>query len=76
MKMQPIGSSNIDSVGYDEFDQKLTIRFKSGRTYTYQGVSKETFDAFMDAEAKSSFFAQIIKLNYNYSIEGEKDLWD
>ncbi len=70
-EMIPVESSNIEAIRYDAIEQKLFVRFKTGRLYSYQGVSKDIFDEFMAAESKGRYFVQHIKLNYNYMIEGE-----
>ena len=43
-----VTSSNIDSVGYDE--DTLFIRFKSGESYSYDGVPFYHFDGMTKAE--------------------------
>lgn len=68
-EMQPVDSSNIDSVGYDAENKRLTIRFRTGKTYHYNGVDSGTFDEFMKAESKGKFLYQNIKGKYEFEKE-------
>lgn len=38
LKMEPVKSSNVDSVGYDPDFKVMAVRFKSGGTYHYHDV--------------------------------------
>ena len=69
VEMQPVDSSNIDSVGYDPETQRLTVRFRTGKTYHYNGVDSRTFDELMKAESKGKFLYQNIKGNYEVEKE-------
>lgn len=53
--MQSVGSSSIRRAGWDEPDV-LYVEFASGGTYRYQGVQRETFDAFVAARSPGQFF--------------------
>lgn len=70
-EMQPVGSSNIEAIGYDDWEHRLTVKFKSGLVYSYQAVEKDTYDELMNAESKGRYFAQNIRDYYNFSKEGE-----
>ena len=63
-EMVPVDSSSIDLVGYDEETQELYIQFSSGSTYVYDAVSAYTFDEFLNAPSKGSYFNREIKPNY------------
>lgn len=69
-EMQSVESSNIDSVGYDADNKRLTIRFLTGKTYHYNGVDPGTLDEFMKAESKGKFFHANIKGKYEFEKEG------
>ncbi len=54
--MHPVQSSNITHVGYDPAAKRLTVAFKSGGIYDYDGVSPETHQLFMAADSKGKHF--------------------
>ena len=57
----PVKSSNIDAIAYDEKEQRLTVRFKSGSSYHYADVTPDEHQKFLGAESKASHFARHIK---------------
>ena len=59
--MQPVTSSQIESVGYDEAAQKMAIRFKGGAVYHYANVEPKTFADLRDAKSIGSHFFKHIK---------------
>lgn len=63
--MQPVQSSNIDSVGFQEGPPAvLQIKFKGGGVYQYRGpdkVVKGHYEALMAAESKGSHFTAHIR---------------
>lgn len=61
--MQPVESGQIRAIGYDAATTTLAVTFTrgAGAIYHYPGVSRETYDAFMAAESKGTFFGQHIK---------------
>lgn len=62
ISMQPVDSSQIATVGYDESTKTLAVAFKRGNAiYHYPGVDRGTYDAFMSAPSKGTFFGQNIK---------------
>jgi len=62
MNMEPVVSSNVAAIGFE--NGTLTVEFKSGSTYEYTGVSKETFQAFKEAPSAGRFFIANIKNQY------------
>lgn len=67
MKMTPVKSSQIESVGHDETTSTLYIQFKSGGKYSYAGVSAETFQNFLHAESLGKYFGSEIKGRYPFT---------
>lgn len=59
--MPTVKSSNIDEVDYDVGKGRLTIKFKGGRSYHYNGVKQGTYDDFLKAESAGKFFYSKIK---------------
>jgi len=66
MKQQPVSSSNISSVGYDEQTETLEITFKTGGTYQYSGVPIDTYKELLGASSVGQYFYQNIKGQYSF----------
>jgi hypothetical protein len=62
--MQPVKSSTISHVGHDPDLNRLTIKFNSGGTYTYDGVSAEEHKALLEAPSIGKHFAANIRQKY------------
>ena len=62
MQMLKVDSSVIAEVGYDE--PYLRIKFKSGQTYDYVGVSQEQFKDLIKAPSKGRYFREHILDKY------------
>jgi hypothetical protein len=56
--MQPVKSSNIVSVGYDEPNKNLHIQFKSGGHYSYSDVPPEAHQALVNADSIGGHFSK------------------
>lgn len=63
-EMTPLDSSNIAAAGYDEESRTLRVEFRSGGTYDYPGVPKETYDGLIAAPSPGSYFHRAIKSFY------------
>lgn len=71
MKRQPVESSNIKSVGYDEQGKVLQIEFTSGAVYQYSDVPVHTYVELMNWPSKGMYFARHIRDRYKHEkIEG------
>jgi hypothetical protein len=66
MKRVPVKSSSLLEIGYDPTEQKLEVKFQSGRVYQYFGVPRASYEAFMAAESKGRFFNDLIKDLYGH----------
>lgn len=62
--MQPVKSSNIEAVGYDESTKTLTIRFKSGSTHSYADVDKLTYERLLSAQSVGKYFHANIRSKF------------
>lgn len=71
--MKPVKSSNIEAIGYDAAKKVLSVQFKVGGVYHYQGVGQAVYDSFEKAESIGKFHVQHIKNAYKF-IKEEKDL--
>lgn len=63
IQLTPVTSNQVAAIGYDEATQTLAVTFTRGlgAIYHYPNVTKETYDAFMQAESIGKFFGQHIK---------------
>ncbi len=66
VKMISVESSNVESVGYDEEEQVLYVRFLTGAVYIYKGVSLYEFEGLLNAPSVGSYLHRNIKNNYPY----------
>jgi hypothetical protein len=65
--MIPVESSSIELVGYDQEERELYVRFHNrGRTYAYEGVSRDQFDALLAAPSKGRYLNWEIKPYHRY----------
>lgn len=70
MNREPVASSNIASIGYDEPTQTLEVEFTSGAIYQYYNVTQAIVDQLMQSGSKGQFLAYQIKSVYPYSRVG------
>ena len=57
-------SSMLDSCSYNEDEKELTVTFKNGKDYIYEGVSKEEYEGFVSAKSAGQYFGSQIKGRY------------
>ena len=67
MQREPVTSSNVVSIGYDEASETLEVEFFKSGIYQYQNVPKTIFDEFMATESKGQFLHVYIKPIYPYT---------
>lgn len=65
MRMIPLSSSALVSVGYDETTRVLQVQFSSGRTYIHHDVPEEVFKDLLDAPSAGSYYASNVKGQYD-----------
>jgi hypothetical protein len=56
-----VDSSNVDQIGYDEYEGEAHVVFKSGRRYIYSEVTQEVWERFRDAHSKGRFVNEEFK---------------
>ena len=61
MKMTPVKSSNIDSIGYDDLTKRLDVKFKGGKTFCYADVTRDEHEQLMAAKSIGAHFGVFIK---------------
>lgn len=62
MKLNPINSSNIKAIGWE--NNTLHIQFRNGSVYEYKDVPKEEYDAMLKSDFVGSYYHKNIKGNY------------
>lgn len=62
-------SSNIARLKYDPETGNLDIEFRSGKTYRFQDIDYDTWNALIEAPSAGQYFNQNIKGKYtNYPV--------
>jgi len=64
MQRQPVNSSDIAAIGYDEVSETLEIEFKATGVYRYFSVPKSVAEEFQRTPSPGKFFLQHIKGKY------------
>lgn len=59
-----VESSTIKEIAHE--NDELYVKFTSGSTYRYKGVSKELFESLKSSESKGKFFGANIKNKFEY----------
>ncbi len=66
MHRQPIESSVLAEVGYDQKRRLLEVKLVSGAVYQYLDVPAREFMALLAAESSGRHYNTTIKPNYEY----------
>ncbi len=61
MKMVPVESTAIESIGYSQDSSSLTVIFRDGHVYEFHLVPRHVFEEFVHAPSKGSFFNEKLK---------------
>lgn len=61
MDLVYVDSSNVDQIGYEEYEGEAHVVFKSGRHYIYPEVTQEVWERFRDAPSKGRFVNEEFK---------------
>lgn len=65
-EMIPVSSSNMESIGYDEQNEQVYVRFLNGSLYVYKGVPLHEFENLRDAPSLGSYLHRNYKNVYPY----------
>ncbi|MBS1535787.1 MAG: KTSC domain-containing protein [Bacteroidetes bacterium] len=65
-EMIPVSSSNIESIGYDEQNEQVYVRFLNGSLYVYKGVPLREFEDLLNAPSLGSYLHRNYKNVYPY----------
>lgn len=66
VEMQPVSSSNISEIGYDNVEQVVYVRFLNSSLYAYKGVGQMEFDGLLNAPSVGSYLHRNFKNVYPY----------
>jgi len=61
---QPVVSSDIASIGYDEASETLEIEFKATGVYRYFSIPRSVAEEFQRTPSPGKFFRQNVKGKY------------
>jgi hypothetical protein len=61
MELEPVVSSNIAAIGFDDKTNTMHVKFTNGQMYEAVGAKQVDFDNFKLAKSKGSHFAKILK---------------
>ena len=64
--MIPVSSSNIESIGYDEQEEIVYVRFLKGSVYVYKGVPIHEYENLLQAPSHGSYLHRNYKNIYPY----------
>lgn len=56
-----VDSTNVDQIGFDEYEGEVHVIFKNGRHYIYSNVNLEVWEQFRDSPSKGIFLNQEFK---------------
>jgi hypothetical protein len=64
--MQPVDSSSLAAVGFDDAARELWVEFASGATYVYADVPQRVYEELLAAGSKGSYFNRAIRNAYAF----------
>jgi hypothetical protein len=70
MKITPVESSTLATVGYDEAGERLQLEFHSRAVYHYFAVPRAVHEALLSATSKGSYFNHVIRGRYRFAQVG------
>ena len=70
MIRDPVASTNLVSVGYDEASQTLEVEFLNGTVYQNYNVGAAMYEQLMAAPSKGQFLNVYVRNAYPYSRVG------
>ena len=66
MKFEPVKSSMILGVGYDEALFELEVIFRTGEKYRYKNVPQFVYEGLMNAESQGQYMRKYILGRYKH----------
>lgn len=74
MDFHPVESSVISAVGYDEEQQLLEVRFRTGRIYHYYDVAPASFQRLLTASSVGGYFNRFIRERHRQELVYDPEL--
>jgi len=74
MKITPVESSTLRSVGYDEGGEMLELQFRSGAVYRYFAVPAAVHESLLAAGSKGNYFNRAIRSHFRFVRNGGEPL--
>ena len=75
MRLDPMESSMVAAVGYDEGLRAMVVLFNSGKAYQYLEVPPEVYQGLLEARSKGRYLLDHIIDHYPYALfKGWKNL--
>lgn len=71
IQMQPVVSSNVKAIGFDDKTNTLRVQFNSGGMYDAV-TTKTDYDTFMAAKSKGQHFQKVLKKAFTWNKAIEK----
>ena len=62
--MQPVDSSWVAAIGYQEEAREVRVSLIDGGAYAYESVPPDVWRRFVAAESKGIFVNEVLKPNY------------
>lgn len=72
VKLNPLKSSNIEGANFDPATGVMTVKFKNGGTYHYQGCKQDHYDGLCSAKSAGKYLHQTIKGAFKFKKADEK----
>lgn len=74
IKMIPVKSSNVASIGYDEKTRTLRVEFLSGREYDYGAVRPEEWEGLKESASVGKYLhAEIIGKHVSEKVQKNQE---
>jgi hypothetical protein len=73
MRVATVESSTLATVAYDEGQEVLQLRFRSGAVYEYFGVPAMVHQALLEAPSKGRYFNDAIRGQFPYRMVPDSD---
>ncbi len=67
MNRDPVKSTTLLSVGYDEASSTLEVEFTDGHIYQYFDVPSAEYGELMRADSIGSYFSNNVRNSYRYA---------
>lgn len=67
MRRDPVTSTNISEIGYDQPSQTLEVMFRNGGVYQYFDIPRHEYDNLLRAASIGEYLNRSIKGRYRYA---------